>query len=74
MDRLHERADVERRRELFLELTAQADFRRLARFELAARKFPESLEMASSSALRDQIAARVVADQRRRDLDDERHV
>ncbi len=59
--------------QLFRQLAPQRDGRRFARFQLAAGKLPETGEVAAPPALRDEIAAGRVPDERRGDLDDEWH-
>src|SRR5947199_3695102 len=63
----------EARRELFRQLPLEAGLGRLANLLLAARELPEPFEVRSPPALRDQVAARRVPDERRCDLDHERH-
>src|SRR5437764_5943931 len=69
-DGLDPLADSEARRELLGELAPHRVLERLAGLALAARKLPHAREVRATSAPGDQIAARVVLDQRRHDLDE----
>src|SRR5207244_366476 len=66
-------ADREARRELFRQLPLEAGLGRLPNLLLAARELPEPFEVRSPPALGDQVATRRVPDERRCDLDHERH-
>src|SRR5262245_26778180 len=63
-------ADLEARRELFLELAPERVLQRLAGFTLAPRKLPQASQVRAGAAPRDQKAALLVLDQSGYDLDE----
>src|SRR5207247_10825483 len=72
-DRVELLADREVCRELFRKLALEARLGRLARFLLPARELPQPFEVGAAPALRDQVAPRLVPDERRGDLEHEGH-
>src|SRR5262249_48946992 len=72
-DRVDLLAHGEARAQLLRQLAGQAGRQLLPGVPLAARELPQPLQVRAAPPLGDEIAARVVADQRGGDVDDERH-